>query len=275
MAADPTDGDEEDGGGVEDGNAEGGGGTFDSDGVQIAYDDVGEGPPIVIVHGFASDRTSNWRRPGWYRALTGAGRRVIAIDCRGHGESGKPHDPEAYGHRAMAEDVIRLLDHLGIETADLMGYSMGGAVAMQLLAEHADRFEAVVVAGVGSHVVEGLPGRGVIADALEADGVEEVETDLGRRFRLFAEEGDNDLLALAAVMRARDAPVGPERLAEVSLPVLVVAGSADDLVDDPGNLAGMIPGAEAVTVPDRDHMTTVGDPRFREAVLDFLEREGR
>lgn len=274
MAADPTAGDEEDGAGDEDGDADGGG-TFDSDGVRIAYDDVGEGPPIVLVHGFASDRIGNWRRPGWYEALTGAGRRVIAVDCRGHGESGKPHDPGAYGHEVMAEDVVRLMDHLSVETADLMGYSMGGAVTMQLLAEHADRFEAVVVAGVGSHVVEGLPGREVIADALEADDVEDVETDLGRRFRLFAEEGDNDLLALAAVMRARDAPVGPGRLAEVSLPVLVVAGAADDLVDDPGNLAEMIPGAEAVTVPDRDHMTTVGDPRFVEAVLDFLEREGR
>ena len=248
--------------------------AFDADGVQIAYDDVGDGPPVVLVHGFASDRTSNWRAPGWYDALTDAGRRVVALDCRGHGESGKPHDPAAYGHGAMAEDVVGLLDHLSIETADLMGYSMGAAVTVQLLAERADRFNAVVVAGIGSGVVEGLAGSDRIADALEADCVEEVETDVGRRFRLFAEGNGNDLSALAAVMRARDAPVDAERLAEVSLPVLVVAGSEDDLVDDPGNVADLVPGAEAVTVEGTDHLTTVGSTRYKEAVLAFFGREG-
>jgi len=259
MALDPVAGDPE---------------SFDSDGIRIVYDDVGTGPPVVLVHGFASDRVTNWRRPGWYAALRDAGRRVIALDCRGHGESDKPRDPAAYGHETMAEDVVRLLDHLSIDRADLMGYSMGGAIAAELLAEHPDRFHAVVLAGIGSGVVEGLAGSDAIADALEAESLGDVETDFGRRFRRFAEGGGNDLRALAAVMRARDAPVDADRLAEVSLPVLVVAGSEDDLVDDPANVADLVPGAESVTVQGTDHLTTVGSTRYKEAVLEFLDREG-
>lgn len=248
--------------------------SFDSAGVRIAYDDLGTGPPILLLHGFASDRETNWRRPGWYEALTDAGRRVIALDVRGHGDSEKPHDPSAYGHAVMAEDVVRLLDHRSIEAADVMGYSMGGAVTIQLLAEHEARVNVALVGGVGSDVTDGLAGTDRIADALEAADIAEVETDLGRRFRRFAERSDNDLLALAAVMRARDAPIDAERLAQVSAPILTVAGADDDLVDDPQALADRFPNATAVTVEGTDHLTTVGHLAYREAVLAFLEREG-
>src|ERR1700733_3977481 len=96
-----------------------------NDGVRIAWEEAGEGAPIVLVHGFASDRGQNWRAPGWYQTLTGAGRRVIALDCRGHGESAKPHDPSAYGD-AMVDDVAAVMAAAGVESADVMGYSMGG-----------------------------------------------------------------------------------------------------------------------------------------------------
>lgn len=249
--------------------------SFDSAGFRIAYDDVGDGPPILLLHGFASDRKTNWRRPGWYEALTDAGRRVIALDFRGHGESEKPHDPSVYGHAVMAEDVVRLLDHHSIETAAVMGYSMGGAVTIQLLAEHNERVNAGIIGGVGSGVTDGLAGTDRIADALEADTIDDVQTDLGRRFRRFAEGSDNDLLALAAVMRARDAPIEAERMAAVSTPILTVAGAEDDLVDNPQALADRFPNATAVTVDGTDHLTTVGDPVYRDAVIEFLEREGR
>lgn len=107
--------------------------AFDSDGVRIAYDDLApdgdpEAPPIVLVHGFASSRANNWRDRGWYETLLESGRRVIAMDCRGHGDSEKPHDPTAYETDVMAADAVRLLDHLGIERADFLGYSMGGRI---------------------------------------------------------------------------------------------------------------------------------------------------
>lgn len=247
--------------------------TFESGGVDIAYDDVGEGPPIVLVHGFASDRRGNWREPGWYDALADAGRRVVALDCRGHGDSGKPHDPDAYADGTMPRDVVALLDHLSIPEADLMGYSMGGRISLGLLADHPDRFNAVVLAGVGNGNLGGDGGRSAIADALETDEPDAIDHPEGRRFRAFAEEQGNDLSALAAVMRAFGPGFDADRFADVSLPVLVVNGS-DDRVGDPRDVGDAIPGAEAAVVPDRDHLTTVGDPRYKEEVLEFLGREG-
>lgn len=246
--------------------------TFDADGVRIAYDDVGTGPPVVLLHGFASDRQTNWRGPGWYEALVAAGRRVVALDFRGHGESGTPGGDD-YGPEAMAGDVIRLLDHLGIEAADVAGYSMGSRIALQLLADRPGRVNAVVLGGVGASVIRGPPNRGEIAAALEAPDSADVTHPAGRRFRAFAEKQGGDLEALATVMRSI-AGFDLGRIATPSNPVLVVAGGEDSMADDAGALADSIPGARLVVVPERDHMTTVGDPRFEEAVLDFLEREG-
>lgn len=248
--------------------------AFESGDVRIEYDDVGEGAPIVLVHGFASNRRNNWREPGWYDALTDAGRRVVALDCRGHGESGKPHDPAAYDRGAMAEDVVRLMDELGIEEADLMGYSMGGHISTYLLLEHPERFNAVVLAGVGSTLLGERERDDTVAEALEADDVADIDDERGRRFRLFAEDQGGDLAALAALQRAPRTPIDDDRLGEVDLPVLVVAGDEDELVGRPEPLADAISGADAVAVPGGDHLTTVGDPRYREAVLEFLERDG-
>ena len=117
--------------------------------VKIAYEVVGEGLPIVLVHGFASSRSMNWKTPGWYGTLTQAGRQVIALDVRGHGESSKPHARSSYDERELAGDVVRLLDHLGLARADVMGYSMGGFITMRLLHDHHDRVRRAVIAGVG------------------------------------------------------------------------------------------------------------------------------
>src|SRR5882762_8717655 len=97
--------------------------------VDLAFLDEGEGEPIVLVHGFASNAAVNWVHPGWVATLTKAGRRAIALDNRGHGASAKLYDPAAYHSAIMAEDVRGLLDHLGIPRADVMGYSMGARIA--------------------------------------------------------------------------------------------------------------------------------------------------
>lgn len=251
--------------------------TFESAGVRIAYDDVGEGRPVVLVHGFASDRHGTWRESRWYDALVDAGRRVLALDVRGHGESDKPYAPAAYEPTAVAGDVVRLLDHLSIPEADLVGYSMGARLSMHLLVDHPDRFGAVVLAGVGARTLRADSYSGDIADALAADDPEAVTDPTAREFRTFAERRGNDLAALAAFRRVPQAGLvmGAEELAVVETPVLVVAGADDELVGDPGPLADAIPGAAAVAIPGRDHLTTVDDPRHREAVLEFLEREHR
>ena len=121
----------------------------DSQGVQIDYESVGDGPPIVLVHGFASSREGNWRRAGWLDRLTGSGRRVVALDCRGHGRSDKPHEPSAYDGQAMSEDVVAVMDAAGVEQADLMGYSMGGAIALDLVVRYPERFRSVIIGGAG------------------------------------------------------------------------------------------------------------------------------
>jgi pimeloyl-ACP methyl ester carboxylesterase len=244
--------------------------SFDSDGIRIAYETSGDGEPIVLVHGFASSRVRNWKNPGWFETLAQTHRRIVALDCRGHGESDKPHDPSLYRAELMTGDVVRLLDHLGIERADLMGYSMGGRLTAALLARHGERFRRGVLAGVGRGIVGERLGAEAIARALEADAAESLANPTARAFRAFAEQGGNDLPALAACMRGLRRTVETGDLAAVRLPVLVVAGGNDDLATEPEALADLIPGARLVTVPGRDHLTTVGDRRYKEAVLDFL-----
>ena len=247
--------------------------TFDSAGVAIAYDDIGSGPPIALVHGFASNRERNWKAPRWYDTLTGAGRRVVALDCRGHGESDKPHDPAAYALEVMAGDVIHLLDHLGLERVDLMGYSMGARIAAALLARHGERFGAGILAGIGADVLYERRGAEAIARALEADSAASVAEPSARAFRVFAEQSRADLRALAACSRGLRAGLetGPEA---ITAPVLVVAGENDNLVTDPRSLVAAMPDSELLIVPRRDHLSTVGDRLFKETVLRFLQERG-
>jgi len=242
---------------------------FDSDGVTIHYEVFGDGSPIVLVHGFASSLQDNWVLTGWVKRLLSQGRRVVALDCRGHGESAKPHEPEAYAGGTMAGDVIRLMDHLKIARADLMGYSMGGGVALDLIMRHPQRFGRVVLGGVGGGT-RGARESSAIADALSADDTSAISNVVARRFRQFAEERSNDLKALAACIRRGRSRPGPEALGAITLPVLVAVGEKDDLVGRADTLADAIPGARLVTIPDRDHLTVVPDGRFKEAILSFL-----
>ncbi|HEY0104624.1 MAG TPA: alpha/beta fold hydrolase, partial [Rhizomicrobium sp.] len=97
--------------------------TFPSGGLTLAYDDIGgrgEGRPMILVHGFATNRAENWRRLGWYGALERRRTRAVALDLRGHGESAKPHDPSAYGRENMAGDILALMDHLDIARAHVL-----------------------------------------------------------------------------------------------------------------------------------------------------------
>src|ERR1043165_9506591 len=116
--------------------------------VDLAFLDEGEGEPIVLVHGFASNRQVNWVQPGWVATLKRAGRRPIALDNRGHGQSTKLYDPAAYTIDAMAGDALALLDHLAIPRADFMGYSLGVRIIGFLAVRHPERVRAAVIAGM-------------------------------------------------------------------------------------------------------------------------------
>jgi pimeloyl-ACP methyl ester carboxylesterase len=242
-----------------------------SPGVYLAFDDVGAGPPVVLVHGFASNRQTNWIGPGWYDALTKAGRRVIALDLRGHGASDKPHDPAAYDEAVMAHDVIALLDHLGLPNADYIGYSMGGFIGVSAAALAPDRWCRIVLAGIGkNYVMTSIVDPKDIAEGLLAPTLDDVRGQVPRQFRRFAESSGNDLKALAAcMMRPRHSLTAVE-LTHVRNRVLVVTGDRDTISGPPEPLAALFPNGECAPIPGRDHMNAVGDKVHKSIVLDFL-----
>ena len=244
--------------------------SFASDGIEIAYLDEGKGEPILLIHGFASNIVTNWVDPGWVRTLVAAGRRVIAYDNRGHGRSGKVYDPAAYGAPLMAEDGRRLLDHLGIARADVLGYSMGARIATFLALAHRDRVRSLIVGGLGINMVRGVGGSGPIAKALEAARIEDVTNDTARTFRAFAESTRSDLKALAACIRGPREKIASEQLATIAVPTLVAVGSNDVIAGSGAALASLIPHAQFLDVKGREHMRAVGDASFKQGVLDFL-----
>jgi len=246
--------------------------SFLSDGVEIAFLDEGAGAPVLLIHGFASNTVVNWVDTGWVRFLTSNGFRVISIDNRGHGRSQKLYRVEDYGAPQMAEDARRLLDHLGIPRADVMGYSMGARITAFLALAHPDRVRSCIFGGLGINMVRGMAGTGPIAHALEAESIDQVTNPTARTFRAFAEQTNSDLKALAACIRSSRDPITAEDVGRIACPVLVVVGSDDVVGGSASALAALIPRAEAVEIPDRDHMKTVGDRRYKEAVLDFLRR---
>jgi len=243
---------------------------FRHDGVEIAFLDEGAGEPIALIHGFASNAATNWLNPGWIDTLTKAGRRAIALDNRGHGASAKLYEPAAYHSSLMAEDVRALLDHLGLASADVMGYSMGARIAAFLALAHPGRVRSVIFGGLGSHLVDGVGLPETIADALEAPSLAAVTDPQGRMFRAFAEETKSDLKALAACIRGSRQTLTRAEIAAIRMPALVAVGTKDVVAGSAQELAALLPAGRALDIPGRDHMLAVGDKVFKQGVLDFL-----
>ncbi|MHB1487180.1 MAG: alpha/beta fold hydrolase [Acidimicrobiales bacterium] len=251
--------------------------TFD--GIELAYRAVGEGDPVILLHGFAVDSVANWFGPGVVRALVEAGLKVLALDARGHGSSDKPHDRQAYSNGAMVADVSSFIDHLGLSGCYVAGYSMGGGTALAVAVTE-PRAIRVVAAGVGvasrgrARAASGAASgrrprdRGVIAQAMSAGEADSITTPRGRAFRRFAESTGADLEALAAVAQAAVDERSPA-LGGITTPLMVVAGEDDTLAGDPYRLALAIPRARAATVPG-DHLSAVNQAEFRKILVDFL-----
>ena len=249
--------------------------TFESGGLTLAYDDIGapgEGRPMILVHGFTSNRAENWRRLGWYGALERRRMRLVAADARGHGESDKPHDPAAYGREAMAGDVLALMDHLAIPRAHILGFSMGARTALAVTLKAPERFATLTLGGVGEKLFEPrtIPGN-PMAEAMEADDVESIREPMLKSFRQFADDQKEDRFALAALTRAPDAPFTRAMVEKLAVPVLVVAGARDALAGDPEPLAKAFPDGRAVRVPGVDHFSIIGHALFKASVFDFLD----
>lgn len=254
---------------------------FDSEGVKIRYRVWGQGEPIVLVHGFTASIDANWVQPGVVAALAESFK-VIALDARGHGKSDKPHDPAAYGEK-MAHDVVRLLDHLGVEKAHVVGYSMGGFITLKLVTLHPERFHSAVLGGAGWNppgASAAIPG---LAESLESGNgigpLMEALTPAGRpkpspeqiamvNQMLLA---TNDPLALAAVIRGMGGlGVTESELRAIEVPILAVVGEVDPLRAGVDALDAVLPATEVVVLTGKDHMSAVADPGLPSAVRDFV-----
>lgn len=246
--------------------------SFKHGDIEIAYLDEGAGDPIVLVHGFASTKEVNWVNPGWVSTLSRAGRRVIALDNRGHGQSSKLYDPALYHTTLMAGDVRALLDHLDIARADVMGYSMGARITSFLAVTYPARVRSAILGGLGIRLVDGVGLPMSIADALEAPSLSDVTDIAGRTFRTFAEQTKSDLRALAACIRGTRQTLDREQVGSIQAPVLVAVGTKDDVAGSAQDLAALVPNAQTLDIPGRDHMLAVGDKVFKQGVLDFLSQ---
>src|ERR1700761_6463659 len=246
--------------------------SFHHGDVEIAYLHEGEGDPIVLVHGFASSKTVNWVYPTWVSELKKHGYRVIALDNRGHGDSEKLYDSEQYHIGIMAGDITALMDHLNIERADIMGYSLGGRMTAWLAHRVPQRLRSAILGGIAMGLIEGGgPGENV-ALALEADSLEDVTDPVGRTFRAFADQTRSDRLALAACMRGSRGLMSKEDACRISVPVLIAVGSTDEVAGSASALGALIPGSDVLDIPNRDHMRAVGDRVYKAGVIDFLSR---
>lgn len=256
---------------------------FDSAGVRIRYFDSGAGEAVVLIHGFTRT-ASSWAASGLSGDLA-RDHRVFALDCRGHGRSGKPRGTAAYG-TCMADDVIRLLDHAGIEAAHVVGHSMGGRISLRLAASRPDRIRSAVLIASGgtlasSAVADPMPVEQV-ATSLERGGgfgpLFEAIVPAGRplprwKSRLFdlAVSATNDPLALAAATRGyADLAVTGGELARLPVPVSAVVGSEDPYQAAVAALASRVPGMKVVVVPGATHLDVLGRPETRLAVRGFL-----
>jgi pimeloyl-ACP methyl ester carboxylesterase len=248
--------------------------------MRIHYDVVGAGHPLVLVHGWGANARRNWVDLGWVEVLAPV-RQLVLMDSRGHGRSQAARSQQDYGYAAMSQDVLRVMDDLGIAVADFFGYSMGAFMGAWLLGHHRDRFSSMVLGGIGDETAESAGVGRLIASSLRAADLGDIVDPLGRAYRRYVDadpSNDRQALAMAALQMWPEGyplALGGDGLALVDIPVLVVDGADDHpYVDTAGRFVAAIPAAELVTIEGADHHTVVGDPRFKAAVLDFLSRTG-
>lgn len=261
---------------------------FDSNGVKIHYVVMGDGEPVVLVHGFTMDYKSEWGGCGLLGPLSER-YKVIAIDNRGHGKSGKPHDPKMYGTE-MVKDIVRLLDYLEIDKAHIAGYSMGGFITVKLLTMYPERIQSAVIGGAGwrkdfgdregiwvglADSLEKGEGFGPLIAALTPEGQPlPTEEQVAAMSALITAR--NDLKALAAVIRGmREAMVTEEELRANKVPALSIIGGIDPLKADADALKEVMANLEVVVIEGADHPGCIASPKFRESMLEFLAKHSR
>jgi pimeloyl-ACP methyl ester carboxylesterase len=227
-------------------------------------------PPVLLVHGFASSLAVNWVNTLWVKALTDAGHPVLAFDHRGHGQSSSSVQSQDYSPVEMASDAFALLDHLDVEQAHVLGYSMGARVCAFAALLQPHRVLTLGIGGLGMALIEGAGFWGPVKDALLADDPATITDPFGLMFRKFADQTRSDRLALAACIEGSRVNLTLSEVARIRLPTMIAVGTKDNLAGDPQQLARLMPNAVALAIEGRDHMLAVGDRSFKAAYLDFL-----
>jgi len=246
---------------------------FHKDGWRLAYRDVGVGEPILLIHGFASSSWVNWVTTGWIGELNAAGFRVIALDNLGHGFSDKSYEKQDYTPEKQADNAHALLEYLNIERAHVMGYSMGARIGAFMALRHQGTMQSVIFGGLGIGMVRGTGHWQPVATALLAENIADITDERGRMFRKFADRTGSDKRALAACVISSKKELSQAQIRTLDLPALVAVGEYDDLAGPAMPLAALLPQGEALMIPKRDHMLSVGDKIYKQGALAFLRRQ--
>jgi pimeloyl-ACP methyl ester carboxylesterase len=172
----------------------------------------------------------------------------------------------------MAGDVLALMGYLRLDRVDAMGYSMGARICAFLAVKKPGRVRSLILGGLGIHLVDGVGLPESIADALEAQSLDDVTDPQGRTFRAFADQTKSDRKALAACIRGSRQTLARDQAAQIRVPVLIAVGTKDPVAGSAQALAELVPGAQALDIPGRDHMLAVGDKVFKAGALEFLAR---
>ncbi len=263
------------------------GSCFESDGARIHYFDEGVGAPVVLVHGFAANSDLNWRRPGMYQRLLDEGFRVITMDLRGHGKSGKPHDPSQYGER-MVKDVVALIDYVGLEKVHLVGYSLGGFVALKAAVLYPDRWLTVTAMASGWD----NPDNSHSFDAIQAAMADyEAGKAVGPLINYFDETGEmktgffhtlmfkilttyvNDRNSLIAVMKSSKIfGITEQEIKSVKVPVCSIIGDKDPFLNKAKALSGVVSNHQIIVIEGANHITTMSSKKAKDGLAEFLKK---
>lgn len=237
-----------------------------ADGVRIAYRFHPGSEPVLLVHGFAASAQRNWEDTGWLRMFNRAGRGTISPDLRGHGESGKPHDPADYTPAAFGDDLRRVLDDAGLDRVAIVTYSMGGRAALEFTEHHPQRVSRLVLGGLGGRELFATIDEQELRAAL-LDGNTAGSSSIVATFAAAAGMPGNDpkaLYACATGMRG-----APALQTAPPVPTLLLAGDADPVAADAPELAGRM-GLAYTAIPGRGHLNAISARAGREAALAFL-----
>lgn len=243
--------------------------TFESfDGARLAYRTFGEGPPVVMLHGFLASSQSNYVHPGIAQAITDAAFTAHLLDHRGHGKSAAPDQASFYPPDVLARDAEAFIAHLGLTSYDLVGYSLGARTAVRMLVRGA-RPKKCALGGMGDSGILGSEKRGAYFRDVITSGEKSAFPQAGQVVATMMKQGGLKPQAMLNVLAAQT-PTSAEDLAKIQTPILVVSGRDDDDNGSAEKLAALLPHAQAQRVPG-NHLSAVAAPELAQAFVAFLK----